>query len=166
MGVTEVPKISHTKAANKTSKTHKAATNTACTTTVPVGQQKDQQVKTPKENPVAVTYKEDIIDGILVKKDKSFFGGKEHMVFDDAKFEEKYHKKLTYGEIKKRYDLSDGNLQKANGLRLMASGPLGPDERGRDLNKYYPGEVLGNLVGDIKIGMDDNVKKHINEAKK
>jgi len=55
---------------------------------------------------------------------------------DKLKDEKGKSKKLTFGEIAKRYNLPDGVLKKANQLKIS-----GPDKRGDDISKYYPGEM-------------------------
>lgn len=120
---------------------------------VPVGQKTPFSAEKVAFEKMKKTVSSDLGSGVLTRGDnltlgekvKKAFGKKvdEYVVFHADKYKEKNSKKLTYGEIAKRYNLKPGELKKANDLGF---GAYQMDKRGEDLNQYYPDEIGGNEV--------------------
>lgn len=107
-------------------------------------------------DPIKKTVSEDIKSRILTKETKtSWFGFKkeEYYVYDGEKYAKEHNgKELTYGQIKKRYNLGEGVIKGADPDVYIPShtklkNPVYTYSDNKPLDHVYPGEVPNGLGG-------------------
>lgn len=153
------------KEVKKTESTTKKKTESA-----PVIQQKKPKpVLSEADKKVEKTMKKDFATGVLTREDASTlrekiqkaFGTKvdeDYVVFHYDKFQEQNKdKKLTYGDIVKRYNLPKGTLKSANDLGFETYQMK--DGKGDDISKYEIG-TIGKGDTDVRIPASA-VKKYL-----
>jgi len=132
----------------KTGNNNNSVTNSVFTTDT---KKNSGNLKTdPITQKVKANVQSDLGNEILQKDDKSIGGivvKKGDLYFNYQRYVETTGKDITLGDIKKRYNLDDGVLKKANNLRFGGSVTPGMQEgKGANLNKYTPSELGLNFV--------------------
>lgn len=153
--------ITQTPPAKHTTKTTTQNANKSQHVEVPVGKKQVQQKPLTEAEKMQQVINKDFGNGVLTReknltlreKIQKALGKKgiteDYVIFHYDKFQEKNGgKKLTYGEIAKRYNLPPGTLKKANDLSFGTY----QQTKGRSdhTDEYYPGEI-GDGSYDIRI---------------